>query len=151
MSSPHSTGSTTRTGLEPPGPVPDDEDTTVGRLVQQLTEQTSALVRSEVDHAKAELAAKGRTAGIGAGLFGTAGILGFFAAAVLITTMILALALAMPAWLAALIVGVVLLAAAGVAAMMGRTKVTEAAPAKPERTVDNVRQDVQTIKGGHHE
>ena len=107
-------------------------------------------MRSEVELAKAELAAKGKAAGIGAGLFGTAGMLAFFGAAVLITTVILALALVLPAWAAALIVGVVLLAAAGVAAMLGRNKVNEATPAKPERTVENVREDVDTLKGGHH-
>jgi uncharacterized membrane protein YqjE len=139
----------TSADLEPPGPVRAD-DPTLGALVQQLSEQTSRLVRSEVELAKAELTAKGKAAGIGAGLFGTAGILGFFGAAVLITTVILALALVLPAWAAALIVGVVLLAAAGVAAMLGRNKVTEATPAKPERTVENVRQDVDTLKGGHH-
>lgn len=140
----------TRPDLEPPGPVRSD-DPTLGALVQQLSEQTSALVRSEVDLAKAELTAKGKAAGIGAGLFGTAGMLGFFGAGVLITTVILALALVMPAWLAALIVAVVLLAAAGIAAMLGRNKVRDAAPAKPERTVENVREDVDTLKGGHHE
>lgn len=135
--------------MEPPGPVPAG-DPTLGALMHQLSEQTSALVRSEVDLAKAELAAKGKSAGIGAGLFGAAGILAFFGAAVLIATVVLALALVLPAWAAALIVGLVLLAAAGVVATLGRNKVQDASPAKPERTVENVRQDVDTLKGGHN-
>jgi uncharacterized small protein (DUF1192 family) len=150
MSNGHGGRHTARTDVEPPGPVSAD-DPTLGALVLELSEQTSALVRSEVELAKAELAAKGKTAGIGAGLFGTAGLLGFYGAAVLIATAILALALWLPAWAAALIVGVVLLAAAGVAAMLGRNKVAEATPAKPERTFENVREDVETLKGGHHE
>jgi len=59
---------------------------------------------------------------------------------------ILLLALAMPAWLAALIVAVVLLAVAGIAAMMGKKKVAEAAPPTPERAIDSVKQDVATVK-----
>jgi uncharacterized membrane protein YqjE len=126
-------------------------DPTLGRLVHDLSEQTSALVRSEVELAKAELAAKGKSAGIGAGLFGGAGMLAFFGVAVLVATAILALDLVLPAWAAALIVAVVLLAAAGVAALLGKNKVGEATPAAPERTRDNVKQDVDTLKGGHHE
>lgn len=125
------------------------QDPTLGRLVHDLTEQTSALVRSEVDLAKAELAVKGKAAGVGAGLFGVAGLLGFFGAAVMITTAILALALVLPAWAAALIVGVVLLIAAGIAALTGKNKVSEATPAAPERAVAGAKKDVETIKKGH--
>ena len=120
---------------------------TLGELVHDLSEQTSALVRSEVELAKAELAAKGKAAGVGAGLFGAAGLLGFYGGAVLITTVILALALVMPAWAAALIVTLVLFAAAGVAALVGKNKVSEATPAAPQRAMEGVKQDVQTIKG----
>jgi VIT1/CCC1 family predicted Fe2+/Mn2+ transporter len=149
MSNGRSGRHTAHAEVETPGPVP-AEDPTFGALVHQLTEETSALVRSEVELAKAELTAKGKAAGIGAGLFGTAGLLGFLGAAVLITTVILALDLVLPAWAAALIVAVVLLGAAGAVALLGRNKVSEAVPAKPERTVENVRQDVDTFKGGHH-
>ena len=125
------------------------QDPTFGALVHDLSEQTSALVRSEVELAKAELTAKGKAAGIGAGLFGAAGLLALFGAAVLIATAILALALVLPAWAAALIVAVVLLAGAGVAALVGKGKVKEATPAAPERAVEGVKQDVETIKRGH--
>jgi hypothetical protein len=122
---------------------------TLGALVHDLSEQTSALVRSEIELAKAELAVKGKNAGMGAGLFGAAGILGLFGLGVLITTAILALALVLPAWAAALIVAVVLFAVAGIAALVGKGKVSKATPAAPERAVEGVKQDVETIKGGH--
>ncbi|HEX5986618.1 MAG TPA: phage holin family protein [Nocardioides sp.] len=121
----------------------------LGALVHDLSEQTSALVRSELELAKAELAVKGKNAGMGAGLFGAAGILGLFGLGVLITTAILALALVLPAWAAALIVAVVLFIAAGIAALVGKGKVSKATPAAPERAVEGVKQDVETIKGGH--
>jgi uncharacterized membrane protein YqjE len=125
------------------------EEPTLGALVHDLSEQTSALVRSEVELAKTELAVKGKAAGLGAGLFGAAGLLAFFGAAVLITTAVLALSLVLPAWLAALLVAVVLLAAAGIAALLGKGKVDEATPPAPERAVEGVKQDVDTIKGAH--
>lgn len=126
---------------------PDGQDPTLGALVHQLSEQTSRLVRSEVELAKAELAEKGRNAGQGIGLFSAAGLLAFFGAAVLVTTCVLALDLVLPAWAAALVVALVLLAGAGVAAMLGRAKVAEATPPKPERAMENVPKDIATLKG----
>lgn len=139
--------STPRT--DPTTPVVTPPDPTLGALVSDLSQQTSALVRSEVELAKAELAVKGKAAGLGAGLFGAAGLLAFFGGAALITTAILALDLVLPAWAAALIVAVVLFIAAGVAAMVGKNKVTEATPAKPERAAAGIKQDVDALKGGH--
>src|SRR5689334_11137088 len=98
-------------------------EASAGELVKQLSEQTSRLVRQEMELAKAELAIKGKRAGIGAGMFGTAGLLGLYAVGALITAAIAALATAVDTWLAALIVAVVLGAAAGVVALMGKNKV----------------------------
>lgn len=131
----------------PTDPRVETQDPTLGALVHDLSEQTSRLVRSEVELAKAELAEKGKNAGVGIGLFSAAGLLAFFGAAVLITTVILALALVLPGWASALIVAVLLFAAAGVAALMGKNKVAEATPPKPERARENVPKDIATIKG----
>lgn len=125
------------------------DDPTLGALVHRLSEQTSALVRSEVELAKAELAEKGKSAGIGVGLFSAAGLLAFFGTAVLITTLVLTLSLVLPAWAAALIVTVLLFAGAGVAALLGKNRVRDAAPPKPERALDGVPKDVATLKGDH--
>ena len=57
--------------------------------------------------AKAEIGEKGKQAGIGAGMFGGAGLFGVGAFAALTACFIAALELAMPIWLAALIVTVV--------------------------------------------
>ena len=121
-------------------------EASAGELVKQLSEQTSRLVRQEMELAKAELAIKGKRAGIGAGMFGTAGLLGLYAVGALITAAIAALATAVDTWLAALIVAVVLGAAAGVAALMGKNKVQEAMPPVPEDSVESVKEDVQWTK-----
>src|SRR5256714_15534340 len=91
-------------------------------LVKQLSEQTSRLARQEVELAKAELAVKGKRAGIGMGLFGGAGVFGFYALGALIATAIIALATAGTTWLAALIVTVVLGAVAGRLTPQGKRK-----------------------------
>ena len=121
-------------------------DQPVGDLVRQLSEQTTELVRKEVELAKAELAEKGKKAGIGAGMFGGAGLFGFFAFAGLTATLILALATAVEPWLAALIVTVVYAAIAGVLALQGKNRVQEAGPPVPEQAVDSTKEDVEWIK-----
>jgi uncharacterized membrane protein YqjE len=123
-------------------------DATTGELVSRLSQEVSELVRNELRLAQAEVSGKAKKAGIGAGLFGAAGITALFGVGVLIATAILALDLVMDAWLAALIVGVVLLAAAGIAALLGKKKVQEAAPPVPTETVESVKRDVQAVKKG---
>lgn len=122
------------------------DDRSVSELVKQLSEQTSELARKEVELAKAEMAIKGKKLGVGAGAFGGAGLMGLYALGAVTAAAILALATAVDAWLAALIVGAVYAAIAGVMALVGRRKVEEAGPPVPERTADNVKKDVDTAK-----
>lgn len=118
----------------------------VGELVKQLSDQTSRLARQEVELAKAELAVKGKRAGIGAGMFGAAGFFGFYGFGVLLAAAVLGLATAVAAWLAALIVAGVLGALAGGLALQGKTKVQQATPPMPEQATDSVKEDVQWAK-----
>jgi MFS family permease len=115
-------------------------------LVKQLSEQTSRLVRQEVELAKAELSIKGKRAGMGAGMFGGAGVLGLYAGGALVAAAIAALALAVATWLSALIIAAVLAAAAGVVALMGKQKLQQAMPPVPEDSVESVKEDVQWTK-----
>ena len=121
-------------------------DVSVAELVKQLSEQSSRLARQEVEVAKAELAVKGRRAGIGAGMFGGAGVFGVYALGALVAAAILALSSAVVAWLAALIVTVVLGAIAGVLALQGKNKVQAAIPPVPEQASESVKEDVQWAK-----
>jgi MFS family permease len=122
------------------------DEATVAELVKRLSEQTSTLARQEVELAKAELAQKGKRAGLGAGMFGGAGLVGLYALGALTAAAILALATAVAGWLAALIVGVVYGAVAGVLALTGKNKVTEATPPVPEQATESVKEDVRWAK-----
>lgn len=124
-------------------------DATTGELVTRLSQETSRLVRDELRLAQAELAETGKRAGIGAGLFSTAGILALYGFGALIAAIILALALALPPWLAAVIVAVVLFVCAGIAAFVGKKQVQQISP-KPERTVETVKADVDAVKEARH-
>lgn len=131
---------------EPPSR-PDPSEASLGELVSQVSQQIPELVRSEIRLAQAEVTEKGKKAGVGIGMFGAAGLLAFYGGGTLLATLILVLALFLPAWAAALIVTVVLFAIAGIAALLGKNKVQQASPAKPERAIDSVKQDVATVKG----
>ncbi|ADB29823.1 protein of unknown function DUF1469 [Kribbella flavida DSM 17836] len=125
------------------------QDEPVGALVSQLTADVSRLVRAELQLAKAELKDKGKEAGLGVGLFGGAGAFAFYGLGALVTTAILGLAYVVPAWLAALIVAVLLFAVAGVAALLGKKHVAHATPPVPQAAVDGVHQDIEALKGHH--
>ena len=108
-------------------------DASASDLVKALSEQTSRLVRQEMELAKVELSEKGKQAGIGAGLFGGAGVFGLYALGALTATIIAALSLAMETWLAALIVTVLWAAVAGVMALVGKGRMRRAPRRSPSR------------------
>jgi len=122
-------------------------DQQIGDLVKQLSEQTSTLVRKELQLAQIELKEKGKRAGIGAGLFGGAGVVVLYGVGALVAAVILLLATALAAWLSALIVAVVLLAGAGIAALMGKKQVQQAVPPQPEQAIQSTKRDVDHVKG----
>lgn len=123
------------------------DQASTGELVKRLSVQLSELVRGELELARAELAAKGKRAGAGAGLAGVAGVLALLGLGALIAAAIAALALVWPVWLAALVVGVCVLAVAGVLALAGRAQLKRATPPAPEGAVRSVREDVEAVKG----
>jgi uncharacterized membrane protein YqjE len=125
---------------------PELQDRPMSELVKQLSDQTTHLVRAEVELAKAELAQKGKQAGIGAGMFGGAGVFGLVGFGALTAAIIALLATAMDTWLAALIVAVVYFAIAGVAALMGKNRVKQASPPVPEQAISTTKQDVDVTK-----
>ncbi len=130
-----------------PETVTEPREASLGSLVSDLSAQIPELIRSEMRLAQAEVAEKGKRAGLGIGMFSVAGLLGFFGLAVLITTFVLLLDLVLPAWAAALIVTVVLFAVAGVAALVGKKKVAEVGSPAPERALSGLKHDIATVKG----
>jgi hypothetical protein len=119
------------------------DERSLSELSRDLANQTSSLAQKEIELAKAELALKGKRLGIGVGAFGAAGLVGLYALAALTAAAILALAIVLDVWLAALIVGAVYGAIAGVLALTGKQKVEEATPPVPEQAIESTKADVQ--------
>jgi membrane protein len=123
-----------------------DDDQSVGELVQQLSQQTAALVRQEMRLATVELQQKGKKAGIGAGMFGGAGLVALYGVGALIAAAILGIATFLEPWIAAVIVGVVLLAVAGILALTGKKQVEQAGPPVHEEALESAKRDVDEVK-----
>jgi uncharacterized membrane protein YqjE len=122
------------------------DDRSTAELLRQLSQQTGDLVRHEMELAKAELREKAKAAGLGAGIFGGAGLLALYAVGALTACAILVLATLLDAWLAALIVGAGYAALAGVLALIGRKKVEQATPPVPEQAIESSKEDVEWTK-----
>ena len=124
----------------------DARDRPIAELMKDLSDQTTTLVRKEIELAKVELTEKGKRAATGAGMFGGAGLFGVYAFGALTACAVLALATAVAAWLAALIVAVVYGAIAGVLALRGKRQVKRATPPIPEQAVDSTKEDLEWVK-----
>jgi Flp pilus assembly protein TadB len=117
-----------------------------GDLVKAMSEQVSTLVRDELRLAQLEMTRKGKQAGIGVGMFGGSGLVALYGVGCLIACAILGISRVLAPWLSALIVGVVLLAVAGIAALIGKNRLQKATPPVPKEAVQSVKTDVDEIK-----
>jgi hypothetical protein len=124
----------------------DLRERSLGELFSKLSNETSTLIRQEMELARAELTEKGKEAGKGAGLFGGAGAVALLGAGALTAGIILLLDLAIAGWLAAILVGLVYVAVAAVLGLKGRDRIQAATPPVPEQTVDTVKEDVEWAK-----
>jgi uncharacterized membrane protein YqjE len=119
-------------------------------LIRHLSEEVSRLVRDEIRLATLELTRKGRRAGLGAGLFGGAGVVALYGGGALVAALILLIAQALAPWVAALIVGVVLLIVAAVLALVGKRQVAKATPPLPQEAIQSLKADVDVVKESAH-
>jgi len=128
----------------------DQQQPSTGELVKRLSEQVSVLVRDELKLAQLEMTRKGKQAGIGVGMFGASGLGALYGVGCLLACAILGLSRVLEPWLAALIVGAVLLLVSGVAALLGKGRLKKAAPLVPAQATDSVKADVNEIRERAH-
>ena len=130
------------TATQPPG----SREHSSGELVKMLSEQVSVLIRNELKLAQLEMAGKGKQAALGAGMFGAGGMVAVYGVGCLVACVIIAISGVVTAWLAALIVGVALLAAAGGLALLGKGRLRKATPPVPAQAVADVKADVEEVR-----
>ena len=123
-----------------------DDDRSVSELVNQLSQQSSTLIRQELRLAQTELQEKGKRVGIGAGMFGGAGLVALYGVGALVAAAIIGIGALLEPWIAAVIVGAVLLAVAGVLALTGRKQVERGTPPLPQQAIESAKRDVDEVK-----
>lgn len=144
-------------GTEPPEEL---RERSLPELVKQLTDQTTTLLRQEIELAKVEaqqavevakeeMTQKAKDAGKGAGMLGAAGVIGLLAGIAFTAFLILVLGTFLPDWVAALIVTVLYAIVAGVLALRGKKQLQEIDPA-PKRAIatakDGQQQSIESVK-----
>ena len=128
----------------------DGPERSTGELIKQMSEQVSTLVRDELKLAQLEMTNKGKQAGIGVGMLGGGGVIALYGIGCLIACAIIAISRELAPWLSALVVGAALLAVAGIAALMGKSRLQKATPPVPQEAVQSVKADVEEIKERAH-
>ncbi len=118
---------------------------TLGELFSQLSQDTSTLVREELALAKAEMTQKASKAGKNVAYVAAGALIGYAGFLVLLGAVTLLLAYVMPLWLAALIVGVIVIAVGAVMAMTSLEKLKEMQPA-PKQTIESLKEDKEWLK-----
>jgi hypothetical protein len=124
----------------------DPRDAGIADLLKQLSQETTTLVRQELELAKAEMSVKAKEGGKGAGFLGGGAVAGLLFLGALTATLIGILDTFMVFWLAALIVTILWGAVAAVLALQGKNKLQEAAPPVPEQAQQSVKEDVAWAK-----
>ena len=123
----------------------DPRERPIGELVKDLSQQTSTLVRKEIELAQAELQQRGKVAGKGAGMLGGAAVAGLLALGALTAALIALLDKAMATWVAALIVMALWAIVAFVLAKAGQKSLQQATPPAPQ-PIETVKEDIQWAK-----
>jgi VIT1/CCC1 family predicted Fe2+/Mn2+ transporter len=124
-----------------------DGKKSVFALVGELPGIITTLIRDEIEQIKREAITRLKSAGLGVALFVVAAVFLFFAAFPLMAAVVFGIAVALPLWLSALIVGVALLLVAAVFALIGLNRVKKGVPPVPKEAVDSVKDDVKAFKG----
>jgi hypothetical protein len=129
------------------GQAPGRDERTLGDLLKELTGEIRDLFRKEVELARTEITSTAIRTGKNASLIGVgaAVVYGGFLALV-IAAIALLVTLGLAAWVAALIVGVVLLAAGYLLIQRGRSQL-EAGSLAPTRTIETLKDDAELMRG----
>ena len=116
-------------------------------LVGDVPKLVKELVTGELNLLKAEMLTKAKIFGLAAGLLVGALVIVLYAIGVLLTAAVMGLATVMPAWLAALVIAVVMLIVAAILGLIGWKRFKKGLPLTPKRTIDSVKNDINAVKG----
>lgn len=118
----------------------------VGAAAKDVAEHASALARLELELAGLELKQKAGALGAGAALGVGAALVALFGVAFLLATVAAALATFLATWLALLLVGVALLALAGLLGVLALRRIKRGSPPVPRQAIAEAKRTSEAIR-----
>jgi uncharacterized membrane protein YqjE len=120
-------------------------DRSIGELITGLSRETVALVRQEVRLAKAEMSQKASRAGKNVGFLVIGGAVAYTGLLAIVAAVILVLGNAIPLWLSALVVGLVIAAVGLFLVVRGANSLRQEEPA-PRETIESLKEDKEWLR-----
>ena len=121
------------------------DERSIGELFAELSRDTTALFRDEVQLAKAEMSQKASRVGKNVGFLVVGGVVAYTGVLALVAAGIILLGQAVPYWLSAGIVGLVIALVGLFLVVQGANKLRQEDPA-PRETVETLKEDSQWLK-----
>lgn len=124
---------------------PQRDERSIGELFAELANETSTLVRQEVQLAKTEITQKVTSAGKDAGMIGAGGALAYAGLLAVIAAIIIGLGQLIPMWASALVVGLVVIGVGYLLIQSGLSALKRIDPT-PRETIETIKEDVDMVK-----
>jgi len=121
------------------------DNRSLGELFTELANETTTLVRQEIQLAKTEMTQKATRAGKDIGMIGAGGALAYAGLLAVIAAVIIGLGQLIPMWLSALIVGLVIVGVGYFMIQRGLTELKRIDPT-PRQTLETLKEDKEWVK-----
>jgi Flp pilus assembly protein TadB len=121
------------------------DDRSIGELFTELTQETSTLVRQEIQLAKAEMSQKASRVGKDIGFLAAGGAVAYAGFLAILAGIIALLGLVIPVWVSALLVGIVVAVIGYFLVRKGLDALKQEDPA-PQETMESLKEDRQWMR-----
>jgi Flp pilus assembly protein TadB len=121
------------------------DDRSLGELFSELSQETTTLIRQEVNLAKTEMSQKASRVGKDVGFLAAGGAVAYAGLLAIVAGVIALLGLVIPLWLSALLVGLVVAAIGYFLVRKGLDALKQEDPA-PRETIETLKEDKQWAK-----
>lgn len=121
------------------------DERSLGDLFTELAGETGTLIRSEVALAQAEITQKAAKIGKNIGTLAIAGAVAYLGMIAIVAGIVLGLALFIPAWAAAFVVGIVIVAISAFLIKSALARLKDIDPL-PNQSIESIKEDAQWLK-----
>jgi uncharacterized membrane protein YqjE len=125
--------------------MPEKDDRSIGELIADLSRETTTLVRQEVQLAKAEMSQKASRVGKNVGFLVVGGVVAYTGLLAIVAAVIIVLGNAIPLWVSALAVGLVIAIVGLILVLKGANTLRQEDPT-PQETIETLKEDREWLR-----